>query len=174
MFDLYKLGLPVIPVVGDVSDLDELGYSEKYIVKPLDGADSLGMEILNKNDLIAENPINKIIQPYVEFDYEVSFYYLDSNFQYALYAPDKTKRWDLTEYTIRDGDLAFANTFIKWNNINTGITRVDACRLKDGSLLLVELEDLNPFLSIDVLSKDKKDAFINNWVEVLKELTKKP
>ncbi len=52
-----------------------------------------------------------------------------------------------------------------------GIQRVDACKLKDGSLLLVELEDLNPFLSLDLLSEKTKNGFINKFVSALKEIT---
>lgn len=33
------------------------------------------------------------------------------------------------------------------------LPRLDACRLPDGRLLLVELEDLNPYLSLDLLEK---------------------
>jgi hypothetical protein len=132
------------------------------------------MEILSKEEILIKKPENKIIQPFIDFQYEVSFYYIDDQFQYALYAPDKTKRWELMEYNIVAGDLEFADQFIKWNNLTTGITRVDACRLKDGSLLLVELEDLNPFLSIHLLSEHKRNKFINNWVKVLEGIIGEP
>ncbi|MEJ5963761.1 hypothetical protein [Pedobacter immunditicola] len=170
LFDLFTMGFPVIPIVGNIFNLEELGNPIKYIVKPLDGADSFGMEILSKEELLITKPENKIIQPFIDFQYEVSFYYLGNQFQYALYAPDKSKRWELMEYSILDGDIEFADQFIKWNNMTTGITRVDACRLEDGSLLLVELEDLNPFLSIHLLPENKRNRFINSWVEVLQEL----
>jgi hypothetical protein len=48
-----------------------------------------------------------------------------------------------------------------------GITRVDACRLQDGSLLLVELEDLNPFLSLEVLPEEQREVFIQNFSKAL-------
>lgn len=54
----------------------------------------------------------------------------------------------LDKYVATEEDIAFATEFIRWNNICSGIQRVDACRTKDGKLLLVELEDLNPYLSI--------------------------
>lgn len=107
------------------------------------------------------------------FKYEVSFYYLDDKFQYALYAPDKNKRWELIEYQASSEDLAFADKFIKWNNIQTGITRVDACRCQDDSLLLVELEDLNPFLSIELISKEKREKFISNLIQTFEKLLSK-
>lgn len=113
------------------------------------------MELLSRDELLKEKPVGKLIQPWIDFQYEVSFYYLNNEFQYALYAPDKAKRWELTEYIATPADLEFARKFQIWNNMERGISRVDACRLRDGSLLLVELEDLNPYLSIAVLSEHK-------------------
>ena len=79
----------------------------------------------------------------------MSFYYVDDAFQYALYAPDPDRRWVLEPYEPSEADLAFARRFIDWNTLDHGIQRVDACRTRDGDLLLVELEDLNPYLSLD-------------------------
>lgn len=170
LLDLMKAGYPVIPTVEEVSEIDLLGSPEKYICKLKNGADSIGMETLTKQELLASRPQGKLIQPFLDFQYEVSFYYLDDQFQYALYAPDKGKRWELTEYEATPEDLAFAERFIRWNDLTTGITRVDACRMKDGSLLLVELEDLNPFLSIELLTEEKRNRFLENWIGVLKGL----
>ena len=170
LLDLMDTQYPVIPTLDDISNIDALGNPEKYMVKIKNGADSIGMEILTKEELLKAKPEEKLIQPFLDFEYEVSFYYLDDKFQYALYAPHKEKRWDLHEYEATSKDLEFAKQFIQWNNIKTGITRVDACRMKDGSLLLVELEDLNPFLSIELLSEKKRNTFMDNWVAVLKKL----
>ena len=171
LLDLMNTEYPVIPTVEHIKEIDTLGDSKKYIVKIKNGADSIGMEILTKEEILKAKPEGKLIQPFLDFEYEVTFYYLDDKFQYALYAPQKEKRWDLQEYDATPEDLDFAKQFIKWNNIKTGITRVDACRMKDGSLLLVELEDLNPFLSIELLSEEKRNSFMDNWVAVLKKLT---
>jgi len=111
-----------------------------------------------------------LVQPYIDFEYELSFYYLNNEFQYALYAPDKQKRWEMREYPATEADLNFASKFIKWNDMARGIQRVDACRLNDKSLLLVELEDLNPFLSIELLPVERREMFISNFVNELKKL----
>lgn len=168
LIDLTHQNYPVIPTIESISDLDIIGQHENYIVKLKNGADSIGMEILTYEDLMNSNPQGKLIQSLIDFEYEVSFYYLNSDFQYAMYAPDKNKRWELMEYEPTENDLAFAEKFINWNAIEKGITRVDACRLKDHTLLLVELEDLNPFLSIDLLSESKRNAFIDKFIDVLK------
>jgi len=172
LVDLTFEGYPVIPTIDNLKNLENLGNQEKYIVKIKNGADSIGMEIVTKEELLKEQPSDKLIQPLIDFEYEVSFYYLDDTFQYALYAPDKNKRWELTEYDATSEDLEFADKFMKWNNIQTGITRVDACRCRDNSLLLVELEDLNPYLSIELLSEKKRSEFIYNMIESFKNLTK--
>ncbi|MDQ7862173.1 hypothetical protein RCO48_17785 [Peribacillus frigoritolerans] len=87
------------------------------------------------------------------------FYFIDKEFQYALYAPDKEKRWELKEYAPTEADLAFAKRFIEWNNLEWGIQRVDACRNEQGELLLVELEDLNPYLSLLELTEETRQNF---------------
>ena len=168
LLDLTDLDYPVIPSVESVKEIDKIGRHEKYIVKLKNGADSIGMEILQYETLLNLNPQGKLIQPLIDFEYEVSFYYLNDKFQYALYAPDKNKRWELVEYEPTYSDLVFSESFIKWNNIKHGITRVDACRLKNNTLLLVELEDLNPFLSIELLPENKRNWFINNLIDALK------
>lgn len=169
LLELTRENYPVIPTIENITQLKKIKDPEKFIVKLKNGADSIGMEILSKSELLSADLKEKLIQPYIDFEYEVSFYYLNNSFQYALYAPDKEKRWNLTEYEPTPEDLKFAETFIQWNNMKRGITRVDACRLKDDSLLLVELEDLNPFLSIDLLSEEKREIFINNFIQALKE-----
>lgn len=168
--DLMKLGFAVIPTIEDIKDLDLLANPSQYVVKLKNGADSIGMDILAKEELLHINPKEKLIQPFIDFEYEVSFYYLNNSFQYALYAPDKKKRWSLREYLPTEEDLKFANKFIQWNDMERGIIRVDACRLKNHSLLLVELEDLNPYLSLDLLSKEKQDLFIDNFIIALKQI----
>lgn len=164
---LTKEGYPVIPTIDNVADLERLGTPDQYLVKLKDGADSIGMSLQRREDLLQHPPTERLIQPYIDFQYEVSFYYLDNEFQYALYAPHKEERWDLKAYTATAEDLAFAERFIQWNAMARGITRVDACRLQDGSLLLVELEDLNPFLSLEVLPEEQREVFIQNFSKAL-------
>ncbi|MBZ9729610.1 hypothetical protein LB467_07895 [Salegentibacter sp. JZCK2] len=170
LLDLQGLDYPVIPTVEDVAEIHQFGFPEKYIVKIKNGADSIGMELLTKEKLLNSRPVGKLIQPFIDFEYEVSFYYLNDRFQYAMYAPNKEKRWELAEYHASPEDLEFAEKFINWNQMERGVTRVDACRLRDKSLLLVELEDLNPFLSLELLPEEKKNRFIDNLITALKEI----
>ena len=80
------------------------------------------------------------------------------------------KRWELKEYAPTEDDLKFARKFIEWNDIKYGIQRVDACRTKTGKLLLVELEDLNPFLSLQSTSVETQKRFLTDLKNAFLEL----
>jgi len=170
MLQLMDQGYPIIPTVDKVEEISLLGDTDKYILKLKDGADSIGIEILSKEEIKSRVISNRLIQPFLEFDYEVSFYFINQEFQYALYTADKTKRWELSTYKANPEDLIFAESFVKWNNMSHGITRVDACRLKNATLQLIELEDLNPYLSLDSLDKKTKKEFVDYLIKILKEL----
>ncbi|MBA3239263.1 MAG: hypothetical protein H0T62_13080 [Parachlamydiaceae bacterium] len=170
LFELYRLGFPVIPAYSSKEELHSIPPVERYLLKPLDGADSCGVKILSKQELQKVDCQNVLIQPVVDFLHEVSFYFIGEQFYYALYAPNPSKRWVLESYVPTEDDLKFALKFIDWNSCKWGIQRVDACRLQDGSLLLMELEDYNPFLSLDLLSKDVKEQFLEGLCLSLTEL----
>lgn len=169
LLELTQNNFPVIPTIENIDDLDVLGDVPHYVLKPKLGADSVGMKIVAKSAIAQHDLTDMLIQPFVSFSYEASFYYLNGKFQYALYAPDKKKRWELQELIPNDTDLAFAQQFITWNNMDWGIQRVDACRLPNSSWLLLELEDLNPFLSIDKLSETRRQEFMDNFIEAIRQ-----
>ena len=172
LIELTNAHFPVIPTIDTLDNLDKLPNVETYIVKPKDGADSIGMEFVTKDELkekVDSESKNTLVQPFINFEYEVSFYFVDHEFQYALYAPDKEKRWELKEYVPTEQDLTFAKRFIEWNNLDWGIQRVDACRNEQGEPLLVELEDLNPYLSLLELSAETRQNFVKTMKKSLQK-----
>ncbi|MEU6239348.1 hypothetical protein, partial [Kitasatospora sp. NPDC047058] len=158
--DLTAAGYPVIPTVDRAEDLARLPVVPEYVVKPKLGADSIGLRIIPREELAAVTFDDVLVQPLIHFAYEVSFYFVDDAFQYALHAPDPDQRWRLEPYEPTSADLEFARRFIAWNAIEHGIQRVDACRTPEGELLLVELEDLNPYLSLDLAPEAAQDSFV--------------
>ncbi|WP_433570476.1 hypothetical protein [Streptomyces sp. CA-251247] len=160
LLDLTADGHPVIPTVDRLADLDVLPAAQQYAVKPKAGADSIGLEFVTRERLSHLTYGDVLVQPRIDFRYEVSFYFVDDAFQYALYAPDPERRWVLEPYEPTGADLDFARRFIDWNTIASGIQRVDACRAPDGELLLVELEDLNPYLSLDLVADETRQHFV--------------
>jgi hypothetical protein len=160
LLELTEAGYPVIPTVDRAEDRGRLPESDTYAVKPRAGADSIGLRFVTGAELAGLAWGDDLVQPRVDFRYEVSFYYVDDTFQYALYAPDPDRRWVLEPYEASAADLAFARRFIDWNTLDHGIQRVDACRTQEGGLLLVELEDLNPYLSLDRVPEPVRDTFV--------------
>jgi hypothetical protein len=170
LVDLSAEGYPVIPTIDRREDLRRLPATDTYVAKPKSGADSHGLQFLAPDrlrDLVFDD---LLLQPRIPFRHEVSFYFVDRVFQYALYAPRPEQRWDLRPYEPGAADLAFAQRFVDWNTVDHGIQRVDACRTPEGDLLLVELEDLNPYLSLDRVDDTVREAFVAAWKASLHRL----
>lgn len=162
---MTQAGLPVIPTIDEVGELARLPATSRYVVKPKNGADSIGLAFVSAAEAqqqVAAGCRDMLIQPALDFEYEVSFYFIDEVFQYALYAPDPARRWQLANYVPSADDLLFARRFIDWNGLRWGIQRVDACRTRDGRLWLMELEDLNPFLSLSSLETAVRERFVHD------------
>jgi hypothetical protein len=157
LLELHRAGEPVIPTVDRREDVPLLPASDRYVVKPITGADSIGLQVVTSLDGV--DLTGALVQPHVDLVYEVSFVFVGRRFQYAVHAPDRDRRWELVPYAATDDDLAFAQRFVDWNDLDVGVQRVDACRTRDGRLLLVELEDLNPYLSLDLVGPGTRTAF---------------
>lgn len=161
LLDLSAAGHPVIPTVDRPQDLHLLPGARRYVVKPRLGADSIGLRVVPAAEVRDLVDGSVLVQPHIDFVHEVSFYFVDHDFQYALHAPRPDRRWQLQRYEPTPEDLEFARHFIDWNTLDHGIQRVDACRAPGGELLLVELEDLNPYLSLDALDEADREAFVS-------------
>ncbi len=163
LVDLSRSGAAVIPTVDRCAEIERLPDTATYVVKPKLGSDSVGLRMLSADDI--ESTVlddgEVLIQPRLAFEYEVSFYFVDHTFQYAMYAPDPSRRWELQPFDASASDVEFATWFIEWNSIEHGVQRIDACRLASGDLLLMELEDLNPHLALDALDDSTRDRFVD-------------
>ena len=172
LLDLFAAGYPVVPSVGSVRELDLLPAAERYVVKPLLGADSAGLYLVTAEELTARPPVASVIQPLLDITHEVSFYFVDGRLVYALATADPARRWDLEPYDADEEDVAFARRFVAWNDIRHGIQRVDACRTRTGELLLLELEDLNPFLSLDRATPEAREELVEAFVVAIRRLAR--
>jgi hypothetical protein len=100
-----------------------------------------------------------IIQPYLTFDSEPSFFFIDNEFAYAITTTHRIKHERCTTYLPSAKEIAFAKRFVQWNNLPSGIQRVDALKLKNGELLLSEIEDICPFLYLlEIDEKVKREV----------------
>lgn len=169
LLEMHEQGMPVIPSALP-GRLDRLPSATEYVVKPLHGADSVGLTFVNRAGLLDLDQPDVLVQPRIAMLAEISFVFVDDEYQYALTTSPGNERWELREYEASAADLSFANRVLAWNGIEHGIQRVDACRTEDGSLLLVELEDLNPYLSLDVVSAPTRKRFVAAFIHALKNM----
>ena len=202
LLDLYALNYPVIPTTQNLHDLDSSSSSSDsnftsnastYMVKSKTGADSNDMQgHLKREQAIQEfNRLNSsndtggyLIQPMVEFSCEISFFYFEGDFMYAVsngsdsvadptvdvadaQAAATAKRWALTMYDPTTADLEFAQQFVEWNKCHRQIQRIDACRLvATGALLLMEIEDYNCWLSLQDV-EEQRPQLLKKFVDRL-------
>ena len=73
LLDLTREKFLVIATVESIDDLDLLSESDKYVIKPKDGADSIGLEFLTRDELLARELTDTLIQPAIDFEYEAHF-----------------------------------------------------------------------------------------------------
>ncbi len=156
LVELFKAGYPVIPSVRFSKEIAQLPVTDEYLIKPLDGASSWGVEVMSLNQLLNRNPLKHIIQPKLHFQDEVSFYFIDDHLTYTLVSSEPDQRWELVEYSPTQNEIDWAKKFVDWNHLPFGLQRIDACRMANGELFLMEIEDMMPFLSLDALSEDSK------------------
>jgi hypothetical protein len=159
LIEMYRRGFPAVPTVSRVADIGRLGDNLRYIVKPVFGCSSRGVYEVSSEQLNTLRLRRQILQPLIDIVYEISWYFVDGDLAYALYAPDRAKRWELLPYCSSDSDRAFAEASVTWNTLSYGIQRIDAARTRDGRLLLMEIEDHNPYLSLHCLTVRQRNAF---------------
>ncbi len=92
LLDLFNKNFPVIPTVDRRSDLYKLGNTRRYFIKPKNKCDGIGSARITRQELLGRRLKNYIIQPYIQFDYEICFYFIDNNFVQAFYTPNSLKQ----------------------------------------------------------------------------------
>ncbi|CAB3753979.1 hypothetical protein [Paraburkholderia humisilvae] len=152
--DLFQQGYGVIPSYHGPEDMVTAGYPEgqQVLAKPMDGCSSAGIvEMALKDSQPA--PGRFVFQPKIVFSFEISFYFIDGHFAWAMRSggPSADDRWDLTLYDATAAEVDWALAFVHWNNLPYGIERIDVAKLPDGGMLLMEVEDSTPMLSLENL-----------------------
>jgi hypothetical protein len=162
---LSEKSYPVIPSVDQVEYLENLPPSSSYWIKPKKSCDGVGAERLTRQELLERKPRGYIIQPFLEFQYEPSFFYVDNTFRHAIATRHRLLNGQTFGYGTCDEDLHFASQFVQWDNLPYGVQRIDAIRTKDGRLLLTEIENLCPYLYLDELDDCVRKDFLSGMRE---------
>lgn len=160
LIDLSKSGYPVIPSVSRVEDIDELPAGNGYWIKPRFSCDGFGARKLTREELLFEKPKGYVIQPFMTFESEPSFFFIDNEFHHSITAKHRLFDDRVLPYDASDDDLRFAKEFVQWSDMPFGLQRIDAIRLESGQLLLTEVENLCPYLFLIETDAALRDAFL--------------
>ncbi|MDD5721196.1 MAG: hypothetical protein PHT16_01975 [Candidatus Pacebacteria bacterium] len=163
LVELYLDGYPVIPSIDMVEYLDILPEPETglYYIKPKIGCDGSGAWKSTCPWQTGKLVDDSIIQPFLKFVSEPSFFFLDGKFLYAIDMPNRIADTDIELYKPTLKELFWAAQFVQWNNLSYGIQRIDAVRTKSGELLLTEVEDIEEFLYLFNLPQKKREEIAN-------------
>jgi len=171
LIELFRKGYPVIPSIDSIKDIELLPKSDKYLIKPKDGFSSIGVKILTRKKLLEQNPKEYIIQPFVKFTSEISFYFIGSDLIYCLsFSPSKIPDWPMPSiYIPTKEEIELVNRFVAWNKMANGIQRIDMIKTQQGEFLLLEVEDESPYFSLTEINETKKDKFLKHLERSLKK-----
>jgi hypothetical protein len=169
---LYENSFPVIPSIDLINNFSKLPKVKEYLIKPKNGFSSIGIKVIKKNDIKKIKLNNQIIQPKFNFQYELSFYFVDNELLYCLiFEPSKVPNWPKPKiYNPTKKEVDFAMQFLNWNKMKFGICRVDALRLPNGKLLLLEIEDDSPYFSITEIDKKFQQLFLKKILKSIKKI----
>ncbi|MBS7020856.1 MAG: hypothetical protein KH135_03165, partial [Firmicutes bacterium] len=175
LVDLYQKGYSVIPSISNIEEFSKLPEVDNYLLKPKNSYDGYGQRRGSKEYILSQFTPNDIIQPMISFQSEVEFYFVGNELQYAFeYVPNKlVERYEVKEYHYSSEEHFLAQTFADLNPDFNGVQRIDFLKQKDGTLLLLEIEDCAPYLNLEMLSEEKREQFIANYKDMVYQCVKK-
>ena len=157
---LSESDYPVIPSIDTIRDLARLPASDRYWIKPKRSCDGIGAERLSREELLRKRPKGYIIQPFIEFECEPSFFFIDNQFHHAIWAKHRLHDDRVFPCEPTADELTFAGRFVQWADMPYGIQRIDAVRMRDGNLLLTEVENLCPYLYLLEMGNTARASFL--------------
>lgn len=179
LVDLYNDGYKVIPTIKPNDNFEILPNAPFYLLKPLDSYDGIGQIKVAKEEIkkYLNNPeySQYIIQPYIEKISEIEFHFVKDKLEYALrYMPNKLDDNAIVEeYNYSNMKADMATTFAKLNPSFIGAQRIDFLETTNEDLLLLEIEDAAPFLSLQYINEEKRKQFIDDYKEMVYTYYKK-
>lgn len=168
---MYNAGYSVVPTVNNILELDKLGNHETFLIKPINGYASYGIIESDKNSISNYWNENYVIQPKLNFDSEVQFYFIGNKYEFAqIFTPKKLlSHENAFFYMPTIEEIKLAELFAKLNGESfNGVQRIDFLKMNN-KLLLSELEDDSPYMAIEALSDDKRQEFINDFKKMVYE-----
>lgn len=161
---LYNDGYPVIPTTTTLSELNNYSNDDVLLLKPINGYEGYGIVEKHKNEIIETKGF--VIQPKINFEKEVEFYFINKEFQFVLeFVPSKKPVYPIPQlYDYSQEELKIAQNFANLCDKKfIGVQRIDFLKTVDGKLLLLEIGDSSPYLNLNSLDEDTRNKFLENY-----------
>lgn len=165
---LYNDGYPVIPTMTKLSEMDNYSNDDIFLLKPINGYEGYGIVEKNKNEIIETKGF--VIQPKINFEKEVEFYFINKEFQFVLeFVPSKKPVYPIPQlYDYLQEELEIAQDFANLCNEKfVGVQRIDFLKTVDGKLLLLEIGDSSPYLNLNSLDEETRNKFLDNYKKMV-------
>ncbi len=171
LVDLYKQGYNVVPTIDDMKELDLLPKSDFYIVKPTIGYDGFDMKKVSAKKISKVVLKDEVVQPKLSFKSEIQMYFVNGRFMYALkYSPSKWPDYpDPVEVKLNRSQIKMGEDLFKLYGLTCSFGRVDFLELEDGKLIMLEMADSNPNMSLPYLSKKTLNKFLTAFKKAVYE-----
>ena len=165
---LFEEGKNVIPTVDSLDRLNELPEAKEYVLKDSESFGSgIGQKIVSGVDLEKEFEDGYLIQPKLKFKSEVQCYFVGQNFMYAHeYVPSKYPDYpEPILIELNEKERGLAEEFAKYSCLETGFQRIDFLKLENDELILLEIEDTGPHMSLEFLETDLRERVLEEYKE---------
>lgn len=166
--DLFKTHDRVLPTIKTKDNIELLPKCEKYVIKDIKSfGNGLHQKFVKADELLENYIEGDIIQPFMEFKAEIQCYYVGEKLVYTFeYSPSKYPNYpEPTFIELTKEEKELADNFAKYSKLKYGFQRIDFLRLKDDSLLLMEIEDHAAFMNLGRLPEN----LLSNVLEEFKQ-----
>lgn len=172
LIEFMKKGFSVIPTFDNVEDALNKTNSNEYILKMEDSYGSgLGQLVVKKEKLVEEFKEGYLIQPKLKFKSEIQSYFVGNKLMYVFeYIPSKYPNYpDPIPITLTEEQKNIACSIANESGLKVGFQRIDFIRLENDDLLLLEIEDNSPHMSLEELDENFRDKVLEKYKKVLYE-----
>ena len=96
-----------------------------------------------------------------------SCYFVGQNFMYAHeYVPSKYPDYpEPILIELNEKERGLAEEFAKYSCLETGFQRIDFLKLENDELILLEIEDTGPHMSLEFLETDLRERVLEEYKE---------
>ncbi len=166
LIDFIKKGYPVIPTFYNVDDALTKTDCDEYILKMEDSYGSgLGQMVVEREKIKEIFKHGYLIQPKLKFKSEIQNYFVGNKLMYVFeYIPSKYPNYpDPISIKLNNKQKDIVCSIAKETGLKVGFQRIDFLKLENDDLLLLEIEDNSPHMSLEELNENYRNIVLEEY-----------